>query len=549
MIIRCPYTQAPVTTPFKPAAWMRLLAPYPDRAWAHRLVHDLIHGVDIGFRGRRTQRRTSRNFTASPAEDEAITADLAAEVALHHIAGPYQQPPFRHYVCSPLKTVPKKGNAAKFRIIHHLSYPHGRSINTFTADWPCPLAGFDHAVRIVRQLGQGCHMAKVDVKAAYRCIPVRPADWPLLGMRWEGMYYFHRTLPFGLRSACHLWERYATAMEWVIRTQFDVRRITHYVDDTFLANSTQTLCARDLASTKAGMAALGAPDAADKTEGPATALTYLGIRIDSADMSISLDAAKLASILEQLDQWCRRTTCSVRQLQSLIGSLQWASYVVRHGRTFLQHLRDLLVEQQGRSRPSDESAVTLTEEAREDLRWWQQYVMQWNGVSLLWEQEWMDRASVLQPHTDACVEGYAAVCGRQWFHGRWTPEQELAARDATMDRDSMPWKELFAIVAAAATWGAGWARRKVIFFTDCMPVVQALEKGASRTRRIMQLIRALHYYAARDHFVYRAEHIAGVNNSIADELSRVHDVTQLSTGCRRSIDPSPITPVLPAIPS
>jgi hypothetical protein len=548
-VIRCPYTQAPVTTPFKPAAWMRLLALYPDREWTHRLVHDLIHGVDIGFRGIRTHRRSSPNFTASLAENEAISADLVAEVALHHIAGPYQQPPFRHYVCSPLKTVPKKGNAAKFRIIHHLSYPHGGSINTFTADWPCPLAGFDHAVRIVRQLGQGCYMAKVDVKAAYRCIPVRPADWPLLGMRWEGMYYFHRTLPFGLRSACHLWERYATAMEWVIRTQFEVRHITHYVDDTFLANSTETLCARDLARTKAGMAALGAPDAVDKTEGPATALTYLGIRIDSAEMSISLDAAKLAAILEQLDRWCTRTTCSIRQLQSLIGSLQWASYVVRHGRTFVQHLRNLLVEQQGRSRPSDESAVFLTEEARDDLRWWQQYVTQWNGVSLLWEQEWMDRASILQPHTDACVEGYAAVCGTQWFHGRWTPEQELAARDATMDRDSMPWKELFAIVAAAATWGAGWARRKIIFFTDCMPIVQALTKGASRTRRIMQLIRALHFYAARYHFVYRAEHIAGVNNSTADELSRVHDVTQLSTGCRRSIDLSPITPVLPAIPS
>ena len=50
-------------------------------------------------------------------------------------------------------------------------------------------------------------------------------------------------------------------------------------------------------------------------------------------------------------------------------------------------------------------------------------------------------------------------------------------------------------------------------------------------------------------FVYRAEHIAGVNNTIADELSRVHDVTQLSTQCRRSIDPSPVIPALPAIPS
>ena len=88
-----------------------------------------------------------------------------------------------------------------------------------------------------------------------------------------------------------------------------------------------------------------------------------------------------------------------------------------------------------------------------------------------------------------------------------------------------------------------------VVHTDCMPVVQALAKGASRTRRIMQLIRALHYYAARHHFIYRAEHIPGVDNDVADELSRVHDMSQLSTECRRNIDPSPVIPVLPAIPA
>ena len=86
-----------------------------------------------------------------------------------------------------------------------------------------------------------------------------------------------------------------------------------------------------------------------------------------------------------------------------------------------------------------------------------------------------------------------------------------------------------------------------MFFTACMPVIQALTKGASRTRRIMQLIRILHFTAAQHHFVYRVQHVPGVENAIADELSRVHDVSQLSTGCRSNIAPSPTTPVLPLI--
>ena len=161
----------------------------------------------------------------------------------------------------------------------------------------------------------------------------------------------------------------------------------------------------------------------------------------------------------------------------------------------------------------------------------------------------MDRSSILQPHTDACVHGYAGVCGTRWFNATWTERQEQLARDDGMGRDSMPWKELYAIVAAAATWGHEWARRKVSFVTDCMPVVHAVTKGASRTRRIMQLVRQLHFYSARHSFVYRIEHIAGVDNFVADELSRVHDYAQLSPRCRNAIDPSPVIAVLPDIPS
>ena len=54
-----------------------------------------------------------------------------------------------------------------------------------------------------------------------------------------------------------------------------------------------------------------------------------------------------------------------------------------------------------------------------------------------------------------------------------------------MTRESVTYKELYAIVAASSTWGPRWARRRVVLFTDCTPVVQALTKCASRTRRAM----------------------------------------------------------------
>ena len=51
------------------------------------------------------------------------------------------------------------------------------------------------------QLGKGSEMAKIDVRQAYRNVPVHPRDRHLLGMEWQGRVLIDGALPFGLRSA------------------------------------------------------------------------------------------------------------------------------------------------------------------------------------------------------------------------------------------------------------------------------------------------------------------------------------------------------------
>lgn len=458
-------------------------------------MHDLIYGVDIGFTGRRTTATTCRNFIDTAEQKQAVQTDIEKEMALNRMIGPYDEPPWEHYFTSPLMTVDKKGNPGKFRIVHHLSHPRNASINTHTKDWPCILTRFSQAVKMVCSLGKGCFMAKLDIKSAYRLIPIRPADWPLLGMKWNGQWYFHTALPFGLKSSCHLWERYATAAEWIIKNHFDVHNIMHYVDDTFLAELIEATCAYSLSQAKKAFNILGQPIADEKTVGPTTKITFLGIQIDSIEMCTSLDASKVSIIINLLNQWCGRSTCSLKDLQGLIGTLSWAANVVAHGRTFIQQLRFLEHDHLRIAEYTDTTAITIDEESRADIDWWIKFMVQWNGISLLWEQGWLNADNELQPHTDACNTGYGAVCGRQWFHDQWNTEQQQMAEDGTINRDSMPWKELYALVTAAATWGYQWSRKRITFVTDCEPVVLALKKGASRSRRMMQLIRFLHYQA------------------------------------------------------
>ena len=61
-------------------------------------------------------------------------------------------------------------------------------------------------------------MAKIDIKAAYRLIPVHPADRWLLGMQFEGAIFMDMVLPFGLRSAPKIFNAVANALEWPVET-------------------------------------------------------------------------------------------------------------------------------------------------------------------------------------------------------------------------------------------------------------------------------------------------------------------------------------------
>lgn len=55
-------------------------------------------------------------------------------------------------------------------------------------------------------------MAKLDLKAAYRSVPVRPEDRLVLGTRWEESILVDTALPFGLSSAPKIFSAVADAL-------------------------------------------------------------------------------------------------------------------------------------------------------------------------------------------------------------------------------------------------------------------------------------------------------------------------------------------------
>ena len=79
-------------------------------------------------------------------------------------------------------------------------------------------------------LGRGTLIAKTDIKKVYRMVPVHSADHWLLGVRWDGKVFVHKTLPFGLRSAQLISLAVADALAWIMQ-QRGVSFADHYTDD------------------------------------------------------------------------------------------------------------------------------------------------------------------------------------------------------------------------------------------------------------------------------------------------------------------------------
>ena len=114
--------------------------------------------------------------------------------------------------------MPKK-RICKWRLIMYLFHPPGSSVNDGIDihHFPLRYSTVQDAMDSVMLLGCAVLIAKLDVKSAFRLCPVRPEDHHLLGMRWQGSFFFDKVLPFGLRSAPFIFNCLADAIEWLAR--------------------------------------------------------------------------------------------------------------------------------------------------------------------------------------------------------------------------------------------------------------------------------------------------------------------------------------------
>ena len=451
-----------------------------------------------------------RNHRSASDKPDIVGKMIQEEVESGRIAGPFLVKPLQNLVISPLSLRPKK-TPNKYRLIHDLSYPAGSSVNDYIwkVDATVQYENLDRAISIIHKLGPGCFLAKTDIKGAFRIIPVHPGDRQLLGIHWNGGYYFDKCLVMGCRTACRIFETFSTALAWICQQKLGVHNIAHVLDDFLFLESTETACQGSLDSFMKLCEDINIPLAPEKTQGPAQVLTFLGIELDTVRMQAKLPQDKLSKCRENIQQLLPKRVKHIRlrRLQSIIGLLNFACRVIAPGRAFLRRLIDLT--QQG-NRPHH--FIKLTRETKEDLRTWLAFLKLHNGVTIFPEAAWTED-HVLNLYTDAASQhGFGGVLGRSWFLGEW-PDSWKTQNIALL--------ELYPIVVAMHIWGHVLTSKRVLLHTDNQALVPIINKRTCKDTQIMKLVRSLMLATMRSHIIIKAVHVPGRSNGLADALSRL----------------------------
>ena len=150
----------------------------------------------------------------------------------------------------------------------------------------------------------------------------------------------------------------------------------------------------------------------------------------------------------------RKISSSLKELQSLLGKLNFVAHCVKPARIFLCSLLNWL-----RKIHSTEGPQIIPLEPKKDLLWWHNFLPLYNGVSMMFLQDWSDTDQFLS--CDSCLHGAGAWFDCKYFLCKF-PSFILSQN---LHTNAL---ELLTVVVALKLWGKVFPAGK-LSPSHCLP--------------------------------------------------------------------------------
>ena len=200
---------------------------------------------------------------------------------------------------------------------------------------------------------------------------------------------------------------------------------------------------------------------------PCTKLVFLGITIDATEGTLSLPDAKISDLSGLIKIIMKSKRASKKQLERLVGKMNFACQAIRGGRTFLRRIIDRMSKLK---RPHHKAIVTKSMQL--DLLWWDSFLQHFDGKVFF-----IDTRSSENIFVDACSTGggchYQSVdYANDWFYTAWDTDLP------SLSSQHINHKELRAVLISLVRWAPQLANKRVTVFTDNMVTKMIISKGS-----------------------------------------------------------------------
>ena len=523
-----------IITPVNADAFEKLLIESGfDPGRIDKLITGFKEGFNLQYAGDRKLKRFAPNLKLNIGSQVDLWNKVMKEVEKGRYAGPFDEPPFEHFIQSPIGLVPKD-QGKDTRLIFHLSYPRsGKSVNSETPKEKCKVKypDFCDAIKMCmdilpEDILQVIFAGKSDMKSAFRNVPVRKQDFMLLimmavnPMTGKKVFFVDKCLPFGASISCALFQEFSDSVAHIFRFRTGNNTV-NYLDDYFFVALLKAMLNDQISEFLHICEIIGFPVSLEKTEWASDVIVFLGFLIDMRRRLVSIPVDKVNRaeklILEMLLRKSRK--CTVHQMQKLCGFLNYLCRCIIPGRAFTRRLYSYTG---GNMLPHHH--FRITGEIRSDLTMWLEFLRNptaycrpfmdftnlWTAVELDW-------------YTDASKNtrlGFGGIFRGKWFYQRWTDNDTHG--NFIVDKDpSIQFLELFAVAVSIVLWLDQVQNMRIKLFCDNDGVCKMINKGSSSCKNCMTLIRLITLESLKNNVRVYAKHVSTEDNNLADALSRI----------------------------
>ena len=311
------------------------------------MIDGFTNGFDIEYQRKENQQDTAKNipFQAGVGNSTEMWQKIMKEVDAGRYAGPFDVPPFEHFVQSPIGLVPKANDQT--RLIFHLSYEFkngNKSINAGIPRDKCwvKYRDLDYAVKACLEIlkdengwpdkkWKTLWFAKMDLKSAFRILGLNWRSWPYLVMKAKNpdngrtQYFVDKCLPLGSSISCAHFQQFSDALKHVFEFITGCKFVTNYLDDFLFIAKSEDECNHLVKKFIELCHFLNVPISMDKTELATTRIIFLGILLDGEFKVMAVPEEKRIKALNQIDNLISNRKAQVKQLQQLAGTLNFLS--------------------------------------------------------------------------------------------------------------------------------------------------------------------------------------------------------------------------------